>query len=118
MKRIFKSLFFFISPFALNAQQYNVSLIPDSLFKNANVIDRYSEMHLTILSDKKAILYEKEVFTILNEAGDKYADYITGYDKFSSINDLNGNLYNASGKKIKEVKKKDITDHATMMVIV
>lgn len=95
------------------SQNYNVMLIPDSLTHGANVVDRYSEMHLTILNDKKARLYEKEVFTILNEAGDKYADYYTSYDKFNSINDIDGNLYDASGKKMKEVKKKDISDHAS-----
>ncbi|MEP6466728.1 MAG: DUF3857 domain-containing protein, partial [Parafilimonas sp.] len=94
------------------SQNYNVMLIPDSLTKNANVVDRYSEMHITILSDKKARLYEKEVYTILNEAGDKYANYYTSYDKFNTINDIDGNLYDASGKRMKEVKKKDISDHA------
>ncbi len=112
-----KSLIFFsavfFSVFGLNAQDYNVLLIPDSLMKDANVVDRYSEMHYTIINEKKAILYEKEVLTILNEAADKYADYITSYDKFNSINDINGHLYDASGKKIKEVKRKDISDHAS-----
>ncbi len=97
----------------VKAQDYNVMLVPDSLKNNANAIDRYSEMHLTIINEKKAVLYEKEVFTILNEAGDKYADYTTTYDRFNSINDLSGNLYDASGKRIKEVKKKDISDHAS-----
>ncbi len=105
----FAAIFFFQSA---NTQEYNVLLISDSLKKNANAVDRYSEMHITIISEKKAIVYEKEVLTILNEAGDKYADYITSYDKFNSINDLDGNLYNAYGKKIKEVKKKDISDHS------
>jgi hypothetical protein len=77
------------------------------------VVNRYSEMHFTIINEKKAILYEKEVYTILNEAGDKFADYTTYYDKFNSINDLSGRLYDASGKKIKEVKRKDISDHAS-----
>ena len=96
-----------------SAQDYNVMLIPDSLKTNANAVDRYSEMHITIINDKKAKVYEKEVFTILNDAGDKYANYITSYDKFNSINDIDGNLYSASGKKIKEVRKKDISDHAS-----
>ncbi len=112
-----KSLIFFsaiiFSALCVRAQNYNILMIPDSLMKNANVVDRYSEMHLTIINEKKAILYEKQVYTILNEAGDKYADYTTYYDKFNSINDLDGSLYDASGKKLKEVKRKDISDHAS-----
>jgi hypothetical protein len=97
----------------VHAQEYNVLLIPDSLTKNANAVDRYSELHLTIINEKKARLYEKEVFTILNEAGAKFADYKTSYDKFDDIDDIDGALYNSAGKKIKEVKKKDISDHAS-----
>jgi hypothetical protein len=111
MQKILKFFLFFILPFNLAAQQYDVFQIPDSLLKKANAVNRYSEMRFSIQSDKKATLYEKQVYTILNEAGDKYADYLTRYDKFTSINDLDGNLYNAAGKKIKEVKKKDISDH-------
>jgi transglutaminase-like putative cysteine protease len=108
---IFFSLVFF-SVLSLSAQDYNVLLIPDSLKENANVVDRYSEMHYTIINEKKAKLYEKEVFTILNDAGAKYADYVTRYDKFTSINDISGALYNAQGKRMKEVKNRDISDHA------
>ncbi len=113
MKNLVFIAFTFFTVAQLKAQDYNVLLIPDSLMKDANVINRYSEMHLTIVNERKAILYEKEVYTILNEAGDKYADYTTFYDNFNSINKLDGNLYNAAGKKIKEVKKKDVSDHAS-----
>jgi len=112
MKLILSIALFFTICYA-QAQNYNILLIPDSLMKNANVVNRYSEMHITIVNEKKAILYEKEVYTILNEAGARYADYKTSYDNFvNSINDIDGTLYDASGKKIKEVKKKDISDHS------
>ena len=76
------------------------------------MVKRYSELRFTIINEKKARLYEKEVFTILNEAGAKFANYTTHYDQFTDISDIDGSLYNALGKKIKEVKKKDISDHA------
>src|SRR5205809_1032014 len=113
MRRTFYFLCILCPPAAVTTQQYNILMIPDSLEQNANVVNRYSEMHITILSEKKAILYKKQVYTILNEAGARYADYITNYDKFfNSINNLDGVLYDAAGKKIKEVKKKDISDHS------
>ena len=93
-KLIFFGVIFF-SALQLSAQDYNVLLIPDSLKENANVVNRYSELHFTIINEKKARLYEKEVYTILNEAGAKYADYVTNYDQFTSINDIDGSLYNA-----------------------
>jgi hypothetical protein len=81
---IFFSIAFF-SVTQVKSQDYNVSLIPDSLKEHANVVKRYSELRFTIINEKKARLYEKEVFTILNEAGAKFANYITGYDQFTSI---------------------------------
>ena len=39
------------------------------------MVKRYSELRFTIINEKKARLYEKEVFTILNEAGAKFANY-------------------------------------------
>ena len=71
---IFFSVIFF-SVTQLKSQDYNVSLIPDSLKAHANVVKRYSELRFTIINEKKARLYEKEVFTILNEAGAKFANY-------------------------------------------
>src|SRR6478609_8506348 len=112
MKKLIFLIFLFFAACYTHAQEYNVLLIPDSLKKNANVVNRYSELRLTIINEKKAILYEKEVLTILNEAGAKHADYKTSYDNFfNGINEIDGKLYNAYGKKIKEVKKKDISDH-------
>ncbi len=112
--KIFFVIFLLILVFQnAQTQEYNAMLIPDSLKTNANVVNRYSEMHFTIYNEKKVNLYEKEVYTILNEAVSKYADYVTDYDQFTSIDDINGALYNESGKRIKEVKKKDISDHAS-----
>jgi transglutaminase-like putative cysteine protease len=50
------------------------------------------------------------VITVLNEAGNKYAVYHNSYEKLVSLSDIDGNLYNAAGKHLKNVKKKDIAD--------
>lgn len=99
-----------ITPLSLFAQNYNASLIPDSLIKNANVVCRSNELRIEIKDAGKAKIYRKRVFTILNEAGDKYSYFYTYYDKFNDINDIDGTLYDAYGKELKNVKKKDIED--------
>ena len=101
MKSIIFFFLLFFTATQLKSQEYNVLLIPDSLKEHANVVKRYSELRFTIINEKKARLYEKEVFTILNEAGAKFASYKTYYDKFTDISDMDGSLYNSSGKKIK-----------------
>jgi hypothetical protein len=108
MKKIWFVLI--VMPFAVLAQKYNATLIPDSLTKNANVVKRYDEIRIEIKEAGKAKLYEKHAYTILNEAGDRYAAYYSGYDKFTDINYIEGALYDAAGKELKKVKKKDIED--------
>jgi Domain of Unknown Function with PDB structure (DUF3857)/Transglutaminase-like superfamily len=103
-------IFLFIIPPGVFAQSYNVLLIPDSLKKNADVVVRSDEMTMEIKSPSKAVIKQKRAYTILNENGAKYADYVSHYDKFTSINYIDGFLYDAFGKEIKHVKKKDMQD--------
>lgn len=109
MKKIFSLISCTISLAAIG-QKYNAALIPDSLKKNADVIERYEERRIEIKDAGKAKIYDKHVYTILNESGDTYAEYVTYYDKFNEINSIDGTLYDASGKELKNVKKKDISD--------
>ncbi|MDE3235783.1 MAG: DUF3857 domain-containing protein, partial [Bacteroidota bacterium] len=108
--------FFFVSAlmllqtYSLYAQNYKASLIPDSLKEHANAVIRLYDEKLTIKSDNRAILKEHYVVTILNEDGEKFAAYDNNYDKLVSLNDISGSLYDAEGKKIKSIKKKDISD--------
>src|ERR1700761_6899269 len=86
---------------AARAQTYNVALIPDSLKKGARAVMREEEYVLEIKSPQKAIEKERHVFTILNENADNIGGYSSFYDKFTSINWIDGVLYDASGKEVK-----------------
>lgn len=109
MRNLLVTLFMLYSAIVCG-QKYNASLIPDSLTKNADVVERYDETRIEIRDAGKARLYEKHAYTILNEAGDDFSDLVTGYDKFDEINSIDGSLYDAGGKELKNVKKKDISD--------
>src|SRR5271154_107571 len=97
-------------PLGINAQDYKVSLIPDSLLKDADVVKRYEELHVTIRGIDKAIIKHKYAYTILNEAGEDLAYYINEYDKFHSLSDISGRMFDKDGKLLKSIKKKDISD--------
>jgi hypothetical protein len=99
-----------LTPFGLLSQQYSVALIPDSLRKNADMIIRAEEQLVEIKSPGKATVKRHRVYTIMNESAAKYAGYISPYDRFISINYISGILYDALGKEIKRVKKKDLQD--------
>ena len=92
------------------AQEYAVAGIPDSLLLHANAITRKEELKVTIKSLDKVIVHHKYAITILNEQGDEYAEYSNNYSTLEGLGDISGNLYDAAGKKIRSVRKKEIQD--------
>lgn len=94
------------------SQKYNTATIPDSLKKNADAVKRFEELKVTIKSTSKGIVTRKYAITILNEEGAKFALYQNDYNKLQSLENISGHLYDASGKEIKSVKKKDIADYS------
>jgi transglutaminase-like putative cysteine protease len=92
------------------AQEYNVTGIPDSLKKGANAVKRFEELRVVIKGVDRAVLYHKYAITVLNEQGDAHAGYTNSYDKLHALSDISGRLYDASGKVLQSVKRKDITD--------
>jgi Domain of Unknown Function with PDB structure (DUF3857) len=103
-------LFVLALPFALQGQQYNVNLIADSLKMNANMVKRYDEISIEIKSPGKATMRKRHVYSILNEYGKRYSRYSGYYNKFVSINNISGVLFDEMGKEVKRAKKKDMQD--------
>jgi hypothetical protein len=92
--------------------QWSSLFIPDSLKKGARAVMREEEIVLEIKSPGKAVLREHHIYTILNENGDNIGGYTTFYGKFNTISSVSGNLYNAMGKELKRIRKKDMEDKA------
>ncbi|MFT4154955.1 DUF3857 domain-containing protein [Parafilimonas sp.] len=93
------------------AQSFNTMLIPDSLTKDANAVKRYEELKISIKDVDRAVVSHKYAITILNEAGRGYATYSNTYDKLKDLSNIDGTLYDAAGKELKNVKRKDIADY-------
>jgi len=110
MKLLLNALVLIVFPFIGFAQNYDVALIPDSLKNDANVVVRndVTEVHIKALD--KTIIKHKYAITILNEDGARYSGYYNSYDNKSPLFDISGTLYDAQGKKLKTVKRKDIAD--------
>ena len=97
--------------------EYAVDKIPAALLKGAHIIIRNSEKFVQLRSLDKMVVREKVVMTILDEKGDRYAYMAEFYDKFQSIESMDGTLYDAAGKKLKSVKKSDIKDESGTQAI-
>jgi len=90
--------------------EYAVSKISPALMKNANAVLRFEDIKFEIHSTKDAIETNHYVITILNENGDKWAQFVDYYDKLREINSVEGYLYDANGKQLKKMKFKDLQD--------
>ena len=91
---------------------FAVAKIPAALLKDAHVVKRLEEFRYQVYSLGKAKLYHRYVITVLDENGDRYASFYEYYDRLRSIEGIEGMLYDASGKKIKSLKKNDIEDRS------
>ncbi|MDB5207426.1 MAG: hypothetical protein JWR72_2501 [Flavisolibacter sp.] len=90
--------------------KYPFSAIPASLLKGADVVKRMEDIRFEVRSLQDAVYTRKFALTILNEAGQGYADFAVGYDKLHKVANIEGALYDAAGNQLKKVKGKDISD--------
>jgi hypothetical protein len=108
-----KYLFILLSFFCYNtlkAQSLNFSDIPDSLKQNADAVVRFNNTVVTIQNLNKVIVRHEYAITVLNENGNAYAVYNNMYDPMNVLNEATGVLYDANGKKLRSVKKKEMSD--------
>lgn len=94
------------------SQNYDASLIPEKLTKDAIAVIRNEERFFDFKSVSSGQETYKVAITILNKAGDGFAEMAEVYDKFSSIYNIKATIYDASGKKIKEYKSSEIKDQS------
>jgi len=110
---IFFSLFGFCQLRAGDGE-YAVILIKPDLSKNAHAVVRYDDVSIEIKSANNVVIKSKWVITVLDSEGDENAQLSEYYDQFTQINSIDGALYDAAGKKIKSVKRSDISDESAV----
>ena len=114
MKRHFKYLLLIMFlPTLLWAKKipkYPVADIPAELLKNADAVVRESNTVLEVISDSKIVYHEKYVITVLKESGVDKALFNEGYDKLSSISNIEAVIYDVLGKKVKSISNEEIKD--------
>ncbi len=109
----FLSLFYILLVCSIAQAQdftYQALLLDKNLTKNANAVVRLDEMNIHISSKKHLGYTVKQVVTVLNKLGDKYARTIVFYDKEKKIKKLEAYVYDTMGKEIDHIKKKDFQD--------
>ncbi|HUI33837.1 MAG TPA: DUF3857 domain-containing protein [Dysgonamonadaceae bacterium] len=105
-------LFVWVLIFAINteAQDYSVSAIPQSLKEEAYAVVRLENEHVDFYDYNKVKYSSEKVITILNASALPYAYQQLGYNKSRKINKFEASLYDANGKLMRKLGRKDLKD--------
>ena len=97
---------------AFSQENVSIDLIQKEMLENANSIIRNQSIEIDIPSKKVLKIKKHKVVTVLNEKGIKNIDAIEYYDKSRKINAIEAIVYNAFGKELKKIKRKDFKDQS------
>ena len=92
--------------------EYSALNIPDSLKENANAVVRLNQIDIVISSQREMKINTLRVITVLNEKGLSAIDAVENYNKRTVVKDIEATVYDAFGKEIKKIKRKDFKDES------
>ena len=112
-KKLTTVLFLFFLANAIQAQgEYSVANMPVELLESDAVVRNHT-IEYDIKSPAKARLYERRVITMLDDESDLNELHIH-YDKFRKVENISAKLYDAKGKLIRKISKKEIKDYSAI----
>lgn len=91
--------------------QNPTALFNESVTEKADAVIQEESYQITFSQEKQTLVH-KATITILNKAADELGNLTVYYDKDSKINRLKMNFFDAYGKEIKKVKRKDFNDYS------
>lgn len=95
-------------------REFDVAKMPAELAKDNDAVARLDALVFTVEDLGKAKLQVRVAFTILNDKGREFGKVSVRYDKFHQLTDLRGRLFDAQGKKIRDLKKSDTNDYSAI----
>jgi hypothetical protein len=111
-KRILGALLF-LGNFSLQAQNYAVSLVPVELREKAHSVVRFYQTEFNVKDAGQATTKIMGAVTVLDEKGGAQAAIVIPYNKFTRVNDIEAQLFDAKGEKIKRLKRSEIESYST-----
>jgi hypothetical protein len=92
------------------AQNYAVTAIPLTCLPNANSVVRQAKTTFHVTAPDEAEEEELLAVTILNEKGKSMSQWVELEDQFTKVKRIQGLLYDAQGKQIRENDKSEVKD--------
>nr|WP_294929765.1 DUF3857 domain-containing protein [uncultured Flavobacterium sp.] len=116
MKNLISVLLLLLFSLTSTAQksQFPIAAIADSLKENAYAVVRLDQTDILISSQRNMIAKNHRVVTVLNEKGVEAIQAYEFYDKSTSVKNIEAIVYDAFGKEIKKIKRKDFKDQSVV----
>lgn len=114
MKKLGCTLFFFFFTLISSAQksEFLATTIADSLKENANAVVRLDQTDITISSQRSMNSKNHRIVTVLDSKGFAATQAYEYYDKSTTVKNIEAIVYDAFGKEIKRIKRKDFKDQS------
>lgn len=108
------SLFIASTSKAKEAPEYAVDNIPENYRNNYKSVVRESVVEIVIEGADKIFEHHKEVITIFKESAFNQALFTAHYNKFSSVSNIDIEIYDAKGERVEKAKNSDIKDYSAI----
>jgi hypothetical protein len=93
--------------------EYKVSNIPAELRKESNLVIRKRITEFYVLDDQRAEYYYTAAYTIFGKDEQHHGDLTIYYNSsLNTVDKIEGYIYDAEGKEIKELAGRDIKDYS------
>lgn len=98
---------------SLKAQNFAVSSLPLEMKEKAHAVVRFHQTEFIVKDAGQATTKVSGAVTVLDEKGEIQATLAIPYNKFTKITDIEAQLYDARGEKIKRLKRSEIESFST-----
>ena len=96
----------------MQGQNYPVNTIPENLKTDAQAVVRESSESVIQQDEKSGTYKTTYVVTVFNDKGKSFSNFIVVEDDFCELKKFSGEVYDAAGKTIKKIAKKDLASVA------
>lgn len=95
------------------AQNYSAGSIPAALLIEAHAVVRYHDTEFHVRDAGEAVTRIRGAITILDKQGEVFSTLAIPYSKFIKVTDMEAQLYDAAGQRVKRLKRADIESYST-----
>lgn len=96
-----------------DVNEYDVSRIPPLLASGADAVVRENLIEFRVKDEQRSTIIVTRAVTVFNKSErERYGRLFLWYDEFRDIENLDGELFDAQGEKIRSLEDSDIKDYS------